>query len=54
VAALRQALKEGVIDCIATDHAPHTQAEKAQEFTNAPPGMIGLETSLPLILTETG
>lgn len=52
VNALRQALKEGVIDCIATDHAPHTQAEKAQEFNNAPPGMIGLETSLPLIVTE--
>ncbi|MCG3206037.1 MAG: Dihydroorotase [Elusimicrobia bacterium] len=52
IKSLRQALKEGVIDCIATDHAPHTQADKAQEFNNAPPGLIGLETSLPLILTE--
>ncbi len=52
VKALRQALKEGVIDCVATDHAPHTQSEKSQEFTNAPPGLIGLETSLPLIMTE--
>lgn len=52
VKALRKALKEGVIDCIATDHAPHTQAEKSQEFNNAPPGLIGLETSLPLIITE--
>ncbi len=52
VKALRQGLKEGVIDCIATDHAPHTQAEKAQEFNTAPFGLIGLETSLPLIVTE--
>ncbi len=52
VKALRQALKEGVIDCIATDHAPHTQAEKAQEFNNAPFGLIGLETALPLVITE--
>jgi dihydroorotase len=52
VAALRQALKDGTIDCIATDHAPHTQNEKAQEFSMAPFGLIGLETSLPLIVTE--
>jgi dihydroorotase len=52
VQALRQALKEGVVDCIATDHAPHTQSEKSQEFNQAPFGLIGLETSLPLILTE--
>ncbi len=52
VQALRQALKEGVIDCIATDHAPHTQAEKAQEFNTAPFGLIGLETALPLIVSE--
>lgn len=52
VQALRQALKEGVIDCVASDHAPHTQSEKAQEFTNAPFGLIGLETMLPLLITE--
>lgn len=52
VKALRQALKEGTIDCIATDHAPHTQSEKSQEFNTAPFGLIGLETSLPLIMTE--
>ncbi|MFN0117938.1 MAG: dihydroorotase, partial [Elusimicrobiota bacterium] len=52
VKALRQALKEGVIDCIATDHAPHTQSEKAQEFNYAPFGIIGLETALPLMITE--
>jgi dihydroorotase len=52
VKALRQALKEGVIDCVASDHAPHTQAEKAQEFNAAPFGLIGLETMLPLLVTE--
>jgi dihydroorotase len=52
VDALRRGLKEGVIDCIASDHAPHTQAEKAQEFNSAPFGLIGLETMLPLIITE--
>ncbi len=52
VAALRQALKDGIFDCIATDHAPHTQSEKAQEFSEAPFGLIGLETSLPLMVTE--
>jgi dihydroorotase len=52
VAALRQALKDGIIDCIATDHAPHTQSEKAQEFNQAPFGLIGLETALPLVVTE--
>lgn len=52
VRALRQALKEGVIDCVVTDHAPHTQNEKSQEFNQAPFGLIGLETSLPLIITE--
>ncbi len=52
VKVLRQALKDGVIDCIATDHAPHTQSEKAQEFNAAPFGIIGLETMLPLLVTE--
>jgi len=48
---LWQALKDGVIDFIATDHAPHTLAEKAQEYPNTPSGMPGVETSLPLMLT---
>jgi dihydroorotase len=48
---LWQALKDGVIDFIATDHAPHTMAEKAQEYPNSPSGMPGVETSLPLMLT---
>ncbi|MEM9025315.1 MAG: dihydroorotase [Verrucomicrobiota bacterium] len=43
--ALIEGLLDGTIDCIATDHAPHADYEKAVEFTNAPFGIIGLETS---------
>ena len=39
---------DGTIDCLATDHAPHTREEKEQEFDKAPFGIIGLETALPL------
>ncbi|HEY9663848.1 MAG TPA: amidohydrolase family protein, partial [Allocoleopsis sp.] len=49
---LWQALKDGVIDFIATDHAPHTLEEKAKGYPNTPSGMPGVETSLPLMLTE--
>ncbi len=48
--ALWNGLVSGVIDCIATDHAPHTHAEKAKSFGEAPSGMPGVETSLPLML----
>jgi len=48
--ALRQALKDGTIDCIATDHAPHSDLEKDCEFEAASPGMIGLEPAVPLML----
>jgi dihydroorotase len=51
-AVLWQALLDGVIDFIATDHAPHTLEEKAQEYPNTPSGMPGVETSLPLMLTQ--
>ncbi len=44
--ALLKGLKEGVIDIIATDHAPHTEAEKSQDFLKAPFGISGLETAL--------
>ncbi|MFC4652428.1 dihydroorotase [Lactococcus nasutitermitis] len=47
-----EGLKDGTIDVIATDHAPHTIAEKAVELRQAPSGMIGLETSLQLGLTH--
>lgn len=49
VEALRQALIDGVVDCVATDHAPHGSEEKCCEFDQARPGMLGLETSLALI-----
>ena len=49
---LWQALLDGVIDFIATDHAPHTLEEKAQQYPNTPSGMPGVETSLPLMLTQ--
>jgi dihydroorotase len=50
VEALRQALQDGTIDAIATDHAPHDLADKEVEFDQAPVGIIGLETALPLTL----
>ncbi len=52
VAALRKALREGVVDCVATDHAPHTQEEKMRQFDEAPFGTLGLETALGVVLTE--
>lgn len=52
VRALKEALKDGVIDCIATDHAPHAADEKERDFDKAPCGMIGLETALGLAVTE--
>jgi dihydroorotase len=52
VAAVRTGLADGTIDCIATDHAPHTQEAKEAAFDQAPPGMLGLETALGLALTE--
>ncbi|HLP92157.1 MAG TPA: dihydroorotase [Nostocaceae cyanobacterium] len=48
---LWQALRDGVLDFIATDHAPHTLEEKAQTYPSTPSGMPGVETSLPLMLT---
>jgi dihydroorotase len=50
--ALTQALIDGDIDCIATDHAPHAPHEKALEFELAPFGTTGLETALALVMTE--
>ena len=47
--ALRQALADGVIDCVATDHAPHAEHEKCVEFANARPGMLGLQTALSAV-----
>ena len=50
--ALINGLKDGTITVIATDHAPHTETEKLVEFDYAPFGIIGLETALPVCLTE--
>ena len=57
VEALRGAVKDGTIDMIATDHAPHHYDEKEREFADAPNGIIGLETALAVSVTnlvETG
>ena len=48
--ALRQALADGVIDCVATDHAPHAEHEKFCEFAAARPGMLGLQTALSVVV----
>src|SRR5262249_33207413 len=50
VEALREALADGTIDCVATDHAPHALSEKEDEFAEAAHGVIGLETAVPLLL----
>ncbi|MBI4395625.1 MAG: dihydroorotase, partial [Elusimicrobia bacterium] len=50
--ALVEGLADGTLDCIATDHAPHSRASKDQEFSAAPFGIIGLETLLPLTVTH--
>ena len=50
VQAIKEGLRDSTIDVIATDHAPHATQEKQQEFTEAPFGIVGLETALPLTL----
>jgi dihydroorotase len=50
--ALVEGLRTGVIDCVATDHAPHTRAEKALPFIEAPMGTAGLETAFAALYTE--
>jgi dihydroorotase len=57
LSALRQAVRTGIVDAIAIDHAPYTYEEKTVAFAEAPPGAIGLELALPLLwqhLVETG
>ena len=51
-AAVIEGLADGTLDVIASDHAPHTSAQKSREFDFAPFGIIGLETTLGLVLTE--
>lgn len=52
VLAIKNGLKDGTIDCIATDHAPHSVEEKEVEFDFAPFGVVGLETAMGLVITE--
>jgi len=52
VNAMIEGLKDGTIDCIVTDHAPHSIEEKEEEFQYAPNGIIGLETAIGLTLSE--
>lgn len=57
VTALRHALADGTIDCVATDHAPHPVEDKETEWAVAAMGMIGLETALPVVqeaMVDTG
>lgn len=50
--ALIKALEDGVIDCIATDHAPHTEEEKAKGMYDSPFGIVGFETAFPVLYTK--
>ncbi|PZX08026.1 dihydroorotase [Psychrobacillus insolitus] len=50
--ALREGLLDGTLDFVATDHAPHSDEEKANGFENAPFGIVGLETAFPLLYTH--
>jgi len=50
--AIIEALKDGTLDCIASDHAPHAAQEKEVEFEAAPPGSVGLETTFALVVTH--
>jgi dihydroorotase len=49
-AALWRAVEQGVVDCIGSDHAPHTREEKAKPYPQSPSGMPGVQTLLPLLL----
>ena len=50
IVALRRGLADGVIDCVATDHAPHAAEDKETEWGSARPGMLGLETALSVVV----
>ncbi|MDL1894145.1 dihydroorotase, partial [Sphingobacteriales bacterium CHB3] len=52
VEAMKEGLRDGTIDAIATDHAPHSFDEKQVEFQQAPFGIVGLETAIRLAITE--
>ena len=52
IEACLEGLLDGSIDCLASDHAPHTSEEKAREFVDAPNGIIGLESNIGVLLTQ--
>ena len=52
VEALKQGLKDGILEVISTDHAPHSEEEKSKDFTKAPFGIVGLETAASLTYSE--
>ena len=52
VAALQEGVRDGTIDLVATDHAPHHYDEKEREFSDAPNGIVGLETALAVVVTH--
>jgi dihydroorotase len=52
VKALKEALRDDIIEVISTDHAPHSAAEKSKSFTEAPFGIVGSETAFALTMTE--
>ncbi|SDK93750.1 dihydroorotase [Natronincola ferrireducens] len=52
IEAIKEALRDGTIDIIATDHAPHHEREKNLSYVEAPFGIVGLETAVPLVITE--
>ena len=52
IEACLEGLLDGTIDCLASDHAPHTSEEKAREFVDAPNGIIGLESNISVLLTK--
>ena len=54
VLALRRGLQDGTIDCVATDHAPHSVEDKECEWAYARPGMLGLETALAIVVQTMG
>ncbi|OGU56837.1 MAG: hypothetical protein A2X64_07435 [Ignavibacteria bacterium GWF2_33_9] len=52
ILAIKEGLKDGTVDCIATDHAPHAKHEKNVDFHDAPNGILGLETAVGLAITK--
>jgi dihydroorotase len=52
IEACLEGLLDGTIDCLASDHAPHTSEEKAREFIDAPNGIIGLESNIAVLLSK--